>query len=317
LAASARQQQSAMPLIGFVWSGGPDADARCLTAFGQGPDRYVEIIWEHRMSNILSSLFWFSSTAVGFLASADLLLLDRQKKWINDRATDFWNWLDDQRELKYLLYLRNFRWQRFVVVLYALVALIAAAVVAFLIYVGAFDEPLVPRNLPYFLLGAYTASFLAALFMVRTVLPRVLNWVTKTEGSWAYIGRSTVVAVAAIASYFATEGTDRLWMSNPIVDALNVVDPFNTQEFVVKASFSHPITAAIFGAYISLVVTGVFVMLMSWALVVLPVIVVVLLMIMFRVVQFVALRVAENPKAPQYALSALLAAGGAALGRFM
>jgi hypothetical protein len=41
---SARQQQSPMPLIGFLWSGGPDADARRLTAVGQGPERYVEII---------------------------------------------------------------------------------------------------------------------------------------------------------------------------------------------------------------------------------------------------------------------------------
>jgi hypothetical protein len=166
------------------------------------------------MPNILSWLFWCSSAALGFLASADLLLLDRQKKWINDRAIDFWNWLDDQRDLKYLPYLRSFRWQRFVVILYAVVALIAALFVVILICVGAFDEPdvqaKVPQNFPYFLLGGYTASFLSVLFAVRTVLPRVLSWVTKTEGSWAYIGRSSVVAVATIAAYYASNAIDSL-----------------------------------------------------------------------------------------------------------
>jgi hypothetical protein len=37
------------------------------------------------MANILPWLFWCTSAAVSSLASADLLLLDRQKKWISDR----------------------------------------------------------------------------------------------------------------------------------------------------------------------------------------------------------------------------------------
>ena len=87
------------------------------------------------MANILSWLFLGGSAAVSGLASADLLLLDSQKKWINDRAADFWNWLDDQRELKYLRYLRGFRWQRFVVILYALIASIVAVGIGVLIYI--------------------------------------------------------------------------------------------------------------------------------------------------------------------------------------
>ena len=60
------------------------------------------------------------------------------------------------------------------------------------------------------------------------------------------------------------------------------------------------------------VVTVVLVMLMSWALVVIPVFLVLLLMFLFRIGEFVALRAAENPKAPEYALSVLLAAVTAA-----
>ena len=100
------------------------------------------------MVNILSWLFWCTSAAVGSLASADLLLLDSQKKWINNRAIDFWNWLDDQRELKYLRYLRGFRCQRFVAILYALVALVVAVGFGILVYMGAFDEAEVQVKVP-------------------------------------------------------------------------------------------------------------------------------------------------------------------------
>jgi hypothetical protein len=262
------------------------------------------------MLNILLLLFWFTSAALSGLAYADLRLRDSQKKWISNRATDFWNWLDDQTEPKYLRYLRGFRWQRFVAILYALVALVVAVGFGILVHMGAFDDAEIqaktPRNFQYFILAAYIASFLAALVMVR-VLPSVLNWVTKTEGSWAYIGRSTIATVATIALYYAAEAVFSLSISNP------AIDPSNPEEFFAKAfSFSHPITAVIFGASVMFAATVALVMLMSWALVVIPVILVLLLMLLFRIGEFVALRVAENPKTPQYALSFLLAAVSAA-----
>ncbi len=145
--------------------------------------------------------------------------------------------------------------------------------------------------------------------MVRTLLPCVLNWVTKTEGSWAYIGRSTVAAVATIALYYASEAVDSLWIPT--------FDPLNAESFTKAFLFSYPITAAVLGAYVLSVVTLGFVMLSSWMLVVIPVIFVLLLMILFRAVQFVVVRVAENPKGPQYALSVLLAAAGAGVSHFM
>ena len=199
---------------------------------------------------------------------------------------------------------------RFVAMLYAFVALLIAVGIGILVFSGAFSEAEVqasiPRNFEHLILGGYIASFLTALIMVR-LLPSVLNWVTKTEGSWAYIGRSTVAAVATIALYYATDAVASLLISSP------TIDPSNLEESFRKAiSFSHPITAAIFGAYSMVVVTVVLVMLMSWALVVIPVVFVLLLMLLFRIGEFVALRAAENPKAPQYALSVLLAAVSAA-----
>ena len=260
------------------------------------------------MAHILPWLFWCTSAAVGSLASADLLLLERQKKWINDRATNFWDWLDDQRELKYLPYLHKFRWQRFVVILYAVFALLVALFFGTLMCMGLFDDPKMPRNFPYFIVGGYAAGFVTALFIVRTVLPRVLNWVTKTEKSWAYIGRSTALAAVAIAFWYATEAVDSLWVSD------STLDPANAEEIFKEAlSFSSPITAVAYGTYAMSTCTLVFVIVLSWVLVVVPVVFVLLLMILFRAVQFIAVRVAENPKGPQYVLSVLLAAVGAGI----
>ncbi len=118
-----------------------------------------------------------------------------------------------------------------------------------------------------------------------------------------------MAAVATIALYYASEAVDSLWIPT--------FDPLNAESFTKAFLFSYPITAAVLGAYVLSVVTLGFVMLSSWMLVVIPVIFVLLLMILFRAVQFVVVRVAENPKGPQYALSVLLAAAGAGVSHFM
>lgn len=267
------------------------------------------------MANILPWLFWCTSAAVTSLASADLLLLERQKKWISDRAIDLWDWLDDQRELKYLRYLGGFRWLRFVVIFYSMIGLLWALFIGYRMYSGGIvnAEPSRTPFLGQHHLGLGVGSFLAALIMVRT-LPHVLNWVTKTEAGLAYIGRSIPMFVAAIAGFFAlgqvVESLSQEYHQHgePVVHPDVFLD--------VVSTFSDPITAIIAGFCLMFLFTFVFVIFMSWALVVLPVVLLLLLMILFRVVQFVVVRVAENPKGPQYALSVLLAAVGAAISRF-
>jgi ABC-type bacteriocin/lantibiotic exporter with double-glycine peptidase domain len=167
-----------------------------------------------------------------------------------------------------------------------------------------------PSRTPYLghhHLGLGVGSFLAALIMVRT-LPHVLNWVTKTEAGLAYIGRSIPMLVAAIAGFFAF---------GQVVESLSPEYHQHDDVFLdVVSTFSDPITAIIAGFCLMFFFTLVFIIFMSWALVALPVILLLLLMILFRVVQFVVVRVAENSKGPQYALSVLLAAVGGAISRF-
>lgn len=275
------------------------------------------------MANTLPWLFWCASAAVSSLASADLLLLDTQKKWINDRAIEFWNWLDDQRELKYLPYLRKFRWQRFVAILYATVALVGVIMAAVMEFsddlnseftrgftegyikefiegysqstgVEPVDTP-TPTHVVHSTLGMFLGSFFAALLMAGPVLSRVFNWITKTEGSWAYIGRSSPILIAALIAAIAA------FVTFTSADA--------------GFFFKTPITAFIGWFWAMFVTTLAFAMVCSWVLVVVPVIFILLLMALFRAVQFVVVRVAENPKGPQYALSVLLAAVGAGISR--
>jgi len=232
------------------------------------------------MANTLPWLFWCASAAVSSLASADLLLLDTQKKWINDRAIEFWNWLDDQRELKYLPYLRKFRWQRFVAILYATVALVGVIMAAVMEFsddlnseftrgftegyikefiegysqstgVEPVDTP-TPTHVVHSTLGMFLGSFFAALLMAGPVLSRVFNWITKTEGSWAYIGRSSPILIAALIAAIAA------FVTFTSADA--------------GFFFKTPITAFIGWFWAMFVTTLAFAMVCSWVLVVVPVI---------------------------------------------
>ena len=259
-------------------------------------------------------LLWGSSGVVTTLASADLLLLDRQKKWVNNCAIDIWNWLDDQRELKYLSYLGKFSWQKFVVMLYATISLVMTLIIGYGIYTGEFQETGVPLYFGHYLLAAYVGSFVAALFMVHTGLPLMLGWVTKTEGSWAYVWRSSLVLVATVVVALAAFAALMSLSMDP-----RTAEPTSASSAQDLAtyfmSFSSPITAFLYGFCGSLITFLSLLILISWVLVVLPVIFVIILTILFRVAEFVTVRVAENPKGPQYVLSALLAAIGYALKR--
>jgi hypothetical protein len=140
----------------------------------------------------------------------------------------------------------------------------------------------------------------------------VLNWVTKTEGSWAYIGRSTVVAVLTIAALWAADAVESLLTGAPPDESHNIQEFLTTQ-----IPYSNPITAGVVGAWEFFGGTVGLVLLTSWALVVLPVILVFLLMIVFRAVEFVIVRVAESPKGPVLGLSLLLGALGGVVKLFM
>ena len=262
------------------------------------------------MTNILQWLFWGSSAIVTSLASADLLLLDTQKKWISDRAAEFWDWLDDQREFRYLAYLRKFRWQRFVVILFATIALIMVLVIGYGVCTGGFrdaDNVGIPPYFEHYLLGLYVGCFVAAFYMARTGLARVLNWVTRTERSWSYLLRSTLVLVLATIAVVLAFGV----MSSMDHRTAGLSNTATPQEVVTHlTSFSSPVTAFLYGLCSSLSLAFHFLILISWMLVVFPVVFVLLLTILFRVAQFFAVRVAENPKGPQYFLGIMLGGAG-------
>jgi hypothetical protein len=150
-----------------------------------------------------------------------------------------------------------------------------------------------PTYIVHGTLGTFLGSFVAALLMAGPVLSRVLNWVTKTEGSLAYIGRSIPILIAALI--------------------LVVPVAFLPDDYFY---FKTPITAFTGSFCYWFVITLAFAMVCSWVLVVVPVLFILLLMGLFRAAEFVAVRVAENPKGPQYALSFLLAVAGAGVSYF-
>jgi hypothetical protein len=262
------------------------------------------------MTDFLASLSLWTGVALGVLKFLDdWALSDQQKKWITDRAISLFVWLDDQREPKYLRYLGKFRWQIIVIILYAALALVMLLIVAYGMYTEEASKVEEPRGIFHILLGGYVGSFLAALLMVR-MHPYVFNWVTKTEGSGAYIGRSTLallatllVTIAVSLVYAIVESKMYAPPSDLSTNPERFVEEFFGQRDVYYLLITS--TALMFALTIA------FLMLVSWLLVVIPVVFVLLLMFLLRVVQLVTARIAESPKGPVLALSGLLAAVGA------
>ena len=254
------------------------------------------------MTDFMAWMAMWSGGALGVLVFVNWALSERQKTWINDRFIDLFIWLDDQRELKYLRHLRQFRWQVIVVILYAALALLMVLVMAYGILSGEAARTETPRGLVHAMLGGYLGSFMATLFMARTAQPYVLDWVTKTEGSWSYIGRSTLALLAILPVTIVLAATYLIadWAMYP---ATASYDEYLGQR--------HPFYLLVGGAVMMFATTVALLVLTSWLLVVIPVVVVLVIMSVFRVGQFVAARIAENPKGPIIGLSGLLTAIGA------
>ena len=273
------------------------------------------------MTDFFPSLAIWTGAVLAVLTVIDWALTARQKNWLTDRAIALFVWLDDQRELKYLRRLDKFRWQRFVIILYAalagLVALSMAAIMAFGIYTGTF-ESLAPRHLWYGLLGLYLGSFFTALCMVR-IVPRLLNWITKTDGSFGYIGRSTLILLAAILAYVITDYIEQYLMFGDAPDYLGFIfnRPPSVPASVVEESFVkfipslNPILNLLYGLYAGSWFIFMLGLLLSWMLVVIPVVLILILMLVLRAMQFIAARIAENPKGPILGVSGLFTGIGA------
>jgi hypothetical protein len=272
------------------------------------------------MTDFLASLSIWTGAVLAVLTVLDWALTNPQKNWLTDRAIALFVWLDDQRELKYLKYLGKFRWQRFVIIIYAvlagLAALLMAGLAALLIYTGEY-ESLVPRQFPYALLGQYLGSFVTALCMVR-IVPRLLNWVTKTEASLVYIGRSTLILLTTLLVYVISDCIEEYVMFGHTPGYLALIfnrpssvpasDEESLFEFIPS---SNPILNLLYGLYAGSWVIFMLGMLISWILVVIPVVLILILMLFLRVIQFITARIAENPKGPILGVSGLLTAVGA------
>jgi len=284
------------------------------------------------MTDFLASLSIWTGAVLAVLTVLDWALTDRHKNWLTDRAIALFVWLDDQRELKYLRWLGRFRWQRFVMILYAAFAgfagLAMAGLISLLLYTGEFDPGQLQSG--YGLLGWYVGSFIAAMCMVR-IVPRLLNWVTKTEGSLGYIVRSTLALLAILFAFVTSDYLEMYLMTGrsagmpaeyinsylPMFGELIGYQPPSANDEENLVASSNPILNFIFGIYEAAWCVILLGILISWMLVVIPVGLILILMLVIRALQFVTARVAESPKGPILGASGLLTAIGGIVKLFL
>jgi hypothetical protein len=260
------------------------------------------------MADFFASLSIWTGAVLAVLTVLDWALTNRQKNWLTDCAIALFVWLDDQRELKYLKYLGKFRWQRIVIILYGMLVLVGALLMTFINYTGGFDQPEIPPAFGNIIIEIYLGTLVGVLVMIR-IMPRVLNWITKTEGSLLYIVKSTLALIATLLVYSMLA-----LIQTPLISRMQTyLNPSSREDIVLTMSdpFSNPIVTLIYSVFAGACAAVVGVVLLSWIFVVGPVVIILILMLFLRVIQFITARIAENPKGPILGVSGLLTAIGA------
>jgi hypothetical protein len=235
------------------------------------------------VQSLLGSLTIGLGGTAGFLAVIDWLLPETRKKWISDRASTVWIWLSYQQSWPYIRKLRDpLAFDIFLAIGVALVLMIA-----FKYIVAA--EATVPLKAAT---GGIVLIPVAILFFVRAQLRRGLTWLTSVEAGWKILIRSIVICVVALATgALLAELYNRLYS--------------------VYSSNPFPVFSA--GMVVAISAIAIFMMLYALLLFTFYIVGIYFMICLFKVSEFVVLRVAEYDKGPVLGLAALLTGIGTAL----
>lgn len=127
-------------------------------------------------AGILGTVALILAAVVAFATAADILMSEKQKRDLNDRIIQVWNWLDDRKTLPYLSRLRDYAFQ--------VPVALAAQAAAFLLFVALVGGEWV-------LYIGWGVSFLIATFVV---MPALLQWASRAASPLTFFIRLAPVA---------------------------------------------------------------------------------------------------------------------------
>lgn len=241
----------------------------------------------------------FVNIGIGAAAGAaifsviDNLLREKERKWVTDKTSNLWIWLDDQKTGRVLhIYLRD-RIQKV-----ARLAIYSLGVLSCLGWIGTILE----EKLDIYQVGTFVILFTISMFLtIKYLYPWVVKKLGKTTNIWQYI---RMILIGTIASYFVAS----------IISVMAIVPMMFFISENDEGSFM--LTITIFFALSP--ITALFMVFQTLlGLAIVWICFVYLLIRFFKVLGFFSLRLAENPKGPVVAIGGLLGAIGGIIKIFM
>ena len=268
------------------------------------------------MKELLGDMSFWVGLSLGSLTILDFLLRDKHKKWLSNKAELFWLWLDEQKAGNFTILFLQSKIQRILVILTHIGMLLIISAFLLRVYFGIqinADLELGHPRIYKFQVWVDIASIIFSMLLVskylHPLLLKKLN-ITNTIKSYllktlkglgfAYLGLLILLII-------------QLPIIIPLFDLNSVSEIenyFNGKSIVI---ILHIITAIISAPVMSEVFLFMFMFFMGlyWTIIVYIVIFV------FRILQFLLIRIAENPKGPVIALSGVLTGIGAIIKIFL
>jgi hypothetical protein len=236
------------------------------------------------VQSLLGSLTIGLGGTAGFLAVLDWMLPSARKDWVRDQASTVWIWLSYQQSWPYIRKLRNPR----AFDIFCAVGVFLVLTIALVFIVG--EHASVPIKV---LTGVIVLIPVAVLYFVRAPLRRGLAWLTSKEAGWKILVHSLVICVVALS------------VGAMLVQVYNYL---HENAFPASPFVTFPVAMAV-----AIAAIVIFMLLYALLLFTFYIVGVYLMVFLFKVSEFIVLRVAEYDKGPVLGLAALLTGVGAAL----
>lgn len=224
------------------------------------------------MKDFLSSISIAIGSSLGVLTFLEIYLGEKQKKWIIDKAATIWLWLADQKAGKFIKIVLNRKFQ----ILYTLILF------GMLFYYGLSERfSGDPEKYKFERAVSFVINFAITIFISFYVHAKIINKFKITSSLSNYLFKSFLFSIIFFVLYFI--------------------------QFQYLPTFSGYLKNLI---YIPVTVEY-FLFLFMFLFAVFWIIIVYIMMVIFSVLKFITLRIADNPKGPVIAISGLLAGLGA------
>jgi hypothetical protein len=225
---------------------------------------------------VITSALLMMSVTVAILSLVDLALSDAQKKRISDQVIRLWNWLDDMKQLSFLNWLRARPAQRLFIIAASLISVQSVSP----FFIEAFLVDLPPDEF-------WNSIITLIILLLGTAFglwigPIIVSYLLQSNASIQFLWRSFKLLLLVIMPDAVL-----------LIFAVSSFAEYDVSSLSYFALLLHPLSVSL---------------LAFWAIAFIPLVIVYIISAVLWVSEFIMRRVAENPKGPVLAISALFTA---------